>query len=101
MDAETFKAVLETVERLAYRAGAAEAERHTVLAGPITATSGEVTLDPTPAEHPTLARLRKAVQTNTNATYADRWVVVFGTEFSDNVLWGELRAWARGKGGKA
>ena len=102
MDSETFKTVLETIERLAYRAGAAEAERHTVLTGPITATSGEVTLDPTPAdEHWTLAKLRKAVLMNTNAGYADGSVAGFGTEFSDLVLWGELRAWARGEGGKA
>jgi hypothetical protein len=101
MDADTLKTVIETIERLAYRAGAAEAERCAVLAGPITATSGEVTPAIAPAEHPTLARLRKDALMNTNATYADGAVAVFGTEFGDNVLWGELRAWARGEGGKA
>ena len=96
MDTETLKTVIETVERLAYRAGAAEAERHAIEMGP----PDPMTLDPVQAEHPTLARLRKSAMMNTNATYADGSVAVFGTEFSDNVLWGELRAWAK-EGGKA
>ena len=102
MDADTFKAVMETIERLAYKAGAAEADRHTVLAGPITATSAEVTPAAVQAdEHWTLAKLRKAVLMSINEGASDAGVAVFGTDFGDNVLWGELRAWARGEGGKA
>jgi hypothetical protein len=96
MDADTFKAVLETVERLAYRAGAAEAERHAVEMGPPDLTTPAAA----PAEHPTLARLRKAVQMSINDVLHDTSVAVYGTEFGDNVLWGELRAWAK-EGGKA
>ena len=95
MDADTLNTIIETVERLAYRAGAAEADRQAVARVDAPTIPAIV-----PTEHPTLARLRKAALMNTNATYADGSVAVFGTEFSDNVLWGELRAWAK-EGGKA
>jgi hypothetical protein len=60
-----------------------------------------VTLDPTPAEHPTLARLRAAVMIRNNDSYLDDWPAVYGVKAEDNVTYGELRAWARGEGGKA
>jgi hypothetical protein len=96
MDAETFKAVIETIERLAYRAGAAEAERHTVERVDAPTIPAIV-----PAEHPTLARLRAALLTSSNDCYNNDCVAAYGFNFENNVTWGELRAWARGEGGKA
>jgi hypothetical protein len=95
MDADTLKTIIETVERLAYKAGAAEADRHAVARVDAPTIPAIV-----PAEHPTLARLRKAVPMKTNAAYADGDAAVFGIKLGDNVLWGELRAWAK-EGGKA
>jgi hypothetical protein len=96
MDSETFKTVLETIERLAYRAGAAEAERHTVLTGPITATSGDVTIPAiAQAEHPTLAKLRVVVLLEANENLIPESVAVWGRDITDSVTWGELRAWAK------
>ena len=95
MDADTIKTIIETVERLAYRAGAAEAERQAV------ARAGKLTIPAiVPTEHPTLARLRKAVLMENNALSIPESAAIWGILPGDNVLWGELRAWAK-EGGEA
>ena len=96
MDAETFKTVMELVERLAYRAGAAEADRRAVERAAVWTTQAIV-----PAEHPTLVRLKAALLTSNNDCYNNDCAAAYGFNFENNVTWGELRAWARGEGGKA